>query len=835
MPFVKKHIYPLILIILCLSICALNYKSNTFLTGWDTLHPELNFSLNFGRLINGVWRYEQGLGAIAGHSHMADLPRVLLLWLFHFIMPLNFLRYAYIFLCFLIGPLGIYYLIKHLFKNNLIAFTAAIYYIFNLSTIQQFYVPFEMFPTQWAALPFIILFSLQYLQNKKPKALLYFSLTTLLATPQAYAAHLWYAFFAVYLVFLFTYFLQHKNSLSKIKKLIIYTLLINSFWLLPNIYYIFSSSSIPKNTKVNRLYSQEYLLQNRATGYLRDVALVRGFYFNWQIYNPQNSQFEKLLANPKIPFIGYTVFFLSLCGLIMSFFKKNKNLIYFSPFFIIPFVLLMNHTPPFSYLFDFLIKFPIFEESFRFIFTKISILYIFGLTIYLAYFLSIFKYKYLNIVIILALLIYGSSIFQGQLISPKMKVNLPSQYFQFWDYMNKLPSGTVLPLPLHNFTGWQYYNWGYQGAGFVWFGLKQPILDRDFDRWAPQNEEAYREFFYSLYSKNPDLFIATLKKYNMKYLFWDQSIITPYLKNRDQILFGNEIQDMLDNLEKQKIITQDKTFNFLKIYKINIKNQINTSNIINNYVKQPYLWNYWDTNPLPYYSDKPDFGLLDKNEKVDINKIEKYLDRTKTIAVLDKAETYQSFEETTGGFFNLFDLPHNQAYIVGFQSRYTTGLPLRICIKNIYNNICTVFEQLNKNKDFAWDYYLIPPQDDLIGYTVTTDNISLGDYETKNELAQITFTPIDYKQITSPIFENKPKNIQILPQSYHPGWISIPSRPHVLVNNWSNGWLLPSSTIYDPRSTIYYLFWPQILEYLGFILAAYVLFKSIDKPHPKHS
>jgi len=366
MPWIKRNIYPILLTLLCLVICYLNYKPNTFLTGWDTLHPELNFPLNFSRLINGVWRYEQGLGAITGHSHMADLPRVFLLWLFHFIFPINFLRYAYIFLCFILGPLGIYYLIRYLFKKDSIAFVIAIFYIFNLSTVQQFYVPFEMFPTQWAFLPFIILYSLKYLQTNHKKYLLLFSLFTLLATPQAYAAHLWYAFFAVYLVFLFLHFLLKRNK--KIFNLILFTLALNAFWLLPNIYYISSSSSIPKNTKVNRLYSQEYLLQNRATGYLRDVALVKGFYFNWQIYNPQTSKFENLLpswekhlSNPLISLIGYLTFFLSFSGLILYFVKKNKTLIYLSPFFVIPLILLLNHTPPFSYLFDFLLRFSIFE------------------------------------------------------------------------------------------------------------------------------------------------------------------------------------------------------------------------------------------------------------------------------------------------------------------------------------------------------------------------------------------------------------------------------------------------------------------------------------------
>ena len=160
--YLKKHRHPLIIISITFLISLLNYTPNTFLTSWDTLHPELNFPLNFKRLIFGVWRAEQGLGAAAGHSHMADLPRVFILWLLHFILPLSTLRYSYIFLCLILGPLGIYHLTKYLFKKSQLALLAALAYIFNLATVQIFYVPFEMFPTQYASLPWIILLSLKF-------------------------------------------------------------------------------------------------------------------------------------------------------------------------------------------------------------------------------------------------------------------------------------------------------------------------------------------------------------------------------------------------------------------------------------------------------------------------------------------------------------------------------------------------------------------------------------------------------------------------------------------------------------------------------------------------
>ena len=87
--FLKKNLYPILILGIVVIISALTFKHGTFLTGWDTLHPEFDFGLNFERMINGVWREEQGLGALAGHTHMADLPRVGFLWVLHFVLPLN--------------------------------------------------------------------------------------------------------------------------------------------------------------------------------------------------------------------------------------------------------------------------------------------------------------------------------------------------------------------------------------------------------------------------------------------------------------------------------------------------------------------------------------------------------------------------------------------------------------------------------------------------------------------------------------------------------------------------------------------------------------------------
>ena len=180
--FFKKNLLIIILLVVTLILCFLNYTSGTWLSGWDTLHPEFNFPLNFQRILNGVWRPEQGLGAVAGHSHMADLPRQVFLWLFSFILPLSFLRYFYFFICLLLGPLGVYFFLeKIVFKQqpNLgkksFSFLGALFYLLNLGTIQHFYAPFEMFAAQYAALGWLFLLATWYLQKPQKRTLIWFS------------------------------------------------------------------------------------------------------------------------------------------------------------------------------------------------------------------------------------------------------------------------------------------------------------------------------------------------------------------------------------------------------------------------------------------------------------------------------------------------------------------------------------------------------------------------------------------------------------------------------------------------------------------------------------
>ncbi len=603
-----------------LFIALQNHIPGTWLSGWDTLHPEFNFDINFERLIQGVWRYDQGLGSVAGHSHMADLPRVVILWLFHFLMPLNFLRYAYIFLMLIIGPIGMFFLLREVFKHeqeklshiDLIAFLGSCIYLLNFGTVQQFFVPFEMFPTQWAYLPWIILITIKLLRKFSPRNIFLFICLNLLATPQAYAAQLWYAFFGTYLAFLTLYTLNQTHRRLFIKKSIFIVLLcigVNLFWLLPNLYYITHEGNTPSYSKQNRLSSEEYQLRNRQFGHIDDVALIKGFYYDWSIYDfntntfgPLMPEWQSHLSRSHIKLIGFSLFGSVLLGILIAYRKKNRLFVSFIPYFLIPLVLLANRVPPFNLLFDVLLKLPLAQEGLRFVFTKFSTLLIFSYALYTTYLLfwistKVSKLKQITLFafIFCSLIIFVFPIFSQGLISSKMAINFPRSYFEFWSYMNKQRDGRIITLPLNEYSGWQYNNWGYQGSGFLWFGLKQQLLDRDSDRWNLDNEEAYRESKYALYSKNSDLFYSVLHKYNVQYIVRDKSVITSDQKNREQVLFTRETDAILQELVKNQKLHYLRSFSYIDVYKTNYEAEYGTvvqGSIPN--IEPPYVWNSED-------------------------------------------------------------------------------------------------------------------------------------------------------------------------------------------------------------------------------------------------
>jgi len=590
--FIIQNIFPIILVCLTIIICIVNFKSATWLSGWDTLHPEFNFLLNLKRVFGGVWQEHQGLGAVASQSHPAEIPRIIFLYLSSLFLPVSFLRYFYFFLCLVLGPLGIFFFLKRIvfknknhFEKGVFSFSGALFYLFNLGTLQHFYVPLEMFATHFASLGWLFLFATQYLETKKKRYLWFFSLATLLAAPMAHTATLFYAYLlglSLYLLtfLLFEFFKNKVNLLKKVALLIFATLIINSFWLLPNLYFVFNHGQEVVNSKIHRLFTNEAISQGREFANPKDQAILKNFLFNWgELVNGENfgpllNEWQKHLAHPSVSTIGYSFFALVILGLIFSLLKKNKQGIILIPLFFISYFFLILLNPSFNKIYLLITKIPLLREVLRFPFTKFSILLMFCYSFYFslgfAYLFEsvkkIVKKKFLPLFVLVIMItsvfvFYMKPAFQGNFISPSMKVNIPKEYFELFEWFDQQEDGRIIKLPLHTFWGWTYHDWGYQGAGFIWFGLKQPILDREFDRWNSKNEKVYQELSYAVYSQNLKLLEDLLAKYQIRWLLLDESIIAP--QEDRKVLFSPETKKLLASSSKIKLVEE---FGFLKVY-----------------------------------------------------------------------------------------------------------------------------------------------------------------------------------------------------------------------------------------------------------------------------
>lgn len=584
----SQIIFPLVIFFVGLAIAVLNYTPNTFLTGWDTLHPEFNFPHALSSTFWGTFRLDQGLGAIAAHSHMSEIPRIILLWISSIILPPSFLRYFYFFTCLILGPLGMYFFVRLVLSKkddklagSVAAFASALYFLLNLGTLQHFYVPFEMFAAHFAFLPWIFYLALKYLGKGNRRLLLVIFIVTFLGSPQAYAATLFYGFFVCFASFIFLYSTLTKSIRRGI--LVLFTLIFASaFWMLPNFYSALNQSAEIEQSKINSLFSPEAILHNQQWGTLDNIFLNKNFLFDWREYSFAKGEFVQVLnewqlhlENPVIAVLGWVTVVIALLGLIGVVVRKDKVGISLLLPFVICLFFLINNNPPTGFLYRFFTEnFPVLGEAFRTPFTKFSIFFIlimgyfFGSGIYLLI-KGLFRIKKTVIIpVVLAGLvavllgIYMLPAFKGNLISRSMRVSIPQEYFDMYEWFDNQPDQRVATLPMYTFWGWKYLTWGYQGAGFLWFGLNQPVMERDFDRWNADNETFYTQASSAIYEENQENFENILAKYNIGYLVYDSSEFNP--GGSSTLLKSDLLEKWLNNSPN---ITKEKDFGFISVYK----------------------------------------------------------------------------------------------------------------------------------------------------------------------------------------------------------------------------------------------------------------------------
>jgi len=616
-----------------------NFKQETLLTGGDNLHPEFDFWINIQRSLFAAWQEYQGVGLLGGMGHAADLLRQIFLWLLSFLVPTTSLRYVYTMLTLFIGGIGAYVLTYYLFHlthqkehtawdTQLAATIAGVFYILNLSTIQAYYFPFETFTAHFAALPWLLWGIINYFQKATFKSFLVLCILFLLSTPQSYVPTLFVVFVLSVLIllpFVIKQSIHHtiiKSSLSRITLFLTALFIINAFWLMPFAVFTLTSSNVNINAKINQVATETIFYQNKELGNIWDVMLLRGFWFNYidpnlqQVFTYSLKPWRDHLDLLPITILGYSLFGVILLGVIRGIRSKQPLWIGLAVLFFFSVTMLSTNTPPFSYIDALFRKLPLVSQVFRFPFTKFSILASLTYAIFFAFGIQAIS-RYLHRVppalfyafFTVLLIFFTFPAFTGNLFSERQQLEFPIEYRQLFDFFKRQdPNTRIANFPQYTFWSWNYYKWGYAGSGFLWYGIKQPILDRAFDPWSRDNENYYFEISQALYSQDTTHLANVFDKYSANWIVIDRSVTTPFSA---KALYFTELEQMLSKMPQVEKIQQ---FEYILIYRF--KPSANPKSFVYGTSELPSVNSYIVGDKDEAYAQFGDYKSVNQNQDI---------------------------------------------------------------------------------------------------------------------------------------------------------------------------------------------------------------------------
>ncbi|MFH1561034.1 MAG: hypothetical protein ABID04_00440 [Patescibacteria group bacterium] len=605
--FILKNWDEILLTLILLAIVYTNFIPKTFLIGWDNLMPELNIWMNLKRSFLAVWQQYQGLGLVGGMGHATELIRQILLIPLVLILPLNWVRYLWHFLMLGLGAFGVFYFLKKTRFKGKIAILGALFYLLNFGTIQYFWILFESFSTFWGFFPWLIFSFLKITKKPTKNDWLFFLFINLLAIPSFYVQTI----FVVYLISLGLIFLTKnreklKTDFFKKTKPFWIILLINSFWLLPFLYFLITNVDHPRLSIGNQMATEETFMRNVKHGTISDFLLLKGYYPDFPSGSkPLMEIWQNQLSKPPVLIIGYLIAVISLLGLLTA-----PN--WLRMLFLLSATALLSATPPFSWIGWLLRQSPFLNQAFRSPFTKFIVPACFSFSILFAYGIKTVNRRLnrvnakiaqlIPVLLFISLIFYSFPAFKGNFIYPRIKTQIPREYFELFEFFKHQPkSARIANLPSGNFWGWAIYRWGLVGSGFLWYGIEQPILGRAFDVWNLNNEQYYWQLNYALQNQDLELLEKVFEKYFVEFVVFDNSIIFPDAKNFSRLALKTKY--LLDQSEKIK-----KVANFGQITVYQLERQT-----------QPYLGkNLISATKLSFQSQDPIYQnyndyFIDKN------------------------------------------------------------------------------------------------------------------------------------------------------------------------------------------------------------------------------
>lgn len=597
-----------------------NFHASSRLMGWDGLYPELNIPLNITRGLSSGWQEYYGTGLVGGHGFAATLPHTLSIALLSLVAPQELLRMIFVLLCYYLGGLGMLWVcarvVAHTFPHTsdksrwYISLAAAIYYLFNLGSIQTFYLPLEAFTVQFASLPWLIHATLLIFEKPNTKRIFWLLLLSVVSSTQGFIPSLFLSYTASLACISAGFIWIHKGALPAWKAIATAwcaVIIGNLYWLGGVLYFSITQSKDYISAYNNIISTPEFITKSIQYGSLAKVALLQGLYWSSnELGGPIMYPWITHFSSPLIPIIGYGFFVIAVIGIILGLTTKRHTIAFgLSLAALYTFANLAIDTPPFANIIHAMQSLsPALAQAFRTTFTKFSInmacFYSISIGIGLMYIIQyLSQYKKIPTTIVASiaiflLVIYAMPIFRGNLIYSKLFVARPAIYEKLTSYLNTLPNGRIADFPQDCNEGWYNYQWGHFGSGFLWYGVKHPIMARAFDVWSANNENYYWELSRALRQQHYDEVERIFSKYDIRYVLYDQNIT----HCRNQRALQSSL-DYLSYLEQSPLYTKKKTYTGPHILPITIfeRTQKKPENFISVLSNPPNI------HPIPYYAD----------------------------------------------------------------------------------------------------------------------------------------------------------------------------------------------------------------------------------------
>lgn len=617
--WVKHSKYQLALFFVVAMIMVTNWEHNTSLIGWDNLQTELYPELAVKRAFFSVWQEYQSFGLVSGLAHASDIVRAVFMWGISFILPQQFERTFFHMLMLFIGGLGIMRFLSYIGyegKKEVFAFIGAVFYILNFGTIQLFALPLEAFSIFFAFLPwqiwiffeFVDVRQYKHIENRLPrgKRFFLFLLINLIASPAYYIQ----TDFVVYMLILAAITTGLMLSRAFFPVMIrgiaaaVLIIALNSFWLMPQIYFLQGSGNVVREAKSNTISTDDLFYQNQEKGTFENVIRFEGFYYD--LVTPKQgyifNEWKQHFSQPVVALIRYLIIAIMCIGLLHV---SRYHLPFIIPLLLIA-VALMPSTYPLSEINELLRSNSTLNQIFRAPFTKFIVPYVFIATCFfihgvgtisqlcswavnrwkkeshiknsfiyalnhkspyeiyneliqhtilnhkttqftpLAFTENILHHilsataetpaqyrpkrefipRVIGFSVFIVILIYAMPAFRGHYINPEMRVTVPDEYSELMQYMKTVPTQKrIALLPDYTYWGWFFHRWGYNGSGFLWYGIEQPVVSRTFDVWSPNSESYFWEIKSAIEAEDSKRFEQVLEKYNISYLLLDYSLI----------------------------------------------------------------------------------------------------------------------------------------------------------------------------------------------------------------------------------------------------------------------------------------------------------------------